>query len=114
MGKLDTFHFLGVKFEASRNPQSSESQVTVSMHPRCCSRALNKVLALIDNAVHAADIQRYLVRWATWWQTMADWSMSSILLQWTEFAGINASEVAWYGRGLVSFERSDVGPLWGE
>jgi hypothetical protein len=113
MGKLDVFHFLGVKYEASRNPQNSGSQVTVSMHPRCCSRARNLVIASIDNAVHAADIQRYLVRWATWWQTIASWSMNSILLQWTEYASKIACGVAWYGRGLVSFERCDLVPLEG-
>jgi hypothetical protein len=62
MGKLSGFNFLGVDYGVSQNPQD-EIQVTAEMHPRSCSRALGKVKAMRQSAVHTADIQRYLVRW---------------------------------------------------
>lgn len=107
--KLDRFHFLGIDFEVSQNPQD-KNQVTVTMHKRSCSRALNKVVAMRKNAAyHAADIQRYIIRWATWWKSVCGWPRSSLLIRWTVFATLHAKEYAWLGRGLLVFEAMRCG-----
>ena len=62
------FHFLGVDFEVSQNPQSKIQELTVKLHTRTYRRALDKITALRANAVHPATIQCYLIGWATWWQ----------------------------------------------
>ena len=105
MGKLSRYHFLGVAFtfEVSQNLQI-ETHVTAEMHPRSCSRALNKVIAMRESAVSAADIQRYLVRWASWWKSVSDWTLLSLYVKWRLFATLHARDVAWLGRGLVAFE----------
>jgi RNA-directed DNA polymerase len=64
MGKLSGFHFLGATFEVSQTLQS-KNQVTTAMHNRSCRRALDKVKAMRESAVSAANIQRYLRRWGT-------------------------------------------------
>ena len=67
MGKLrDGFHFLGVQFEVSQNPQT-KIQVSTQLHPRTYARARTKIRALQDNAGTPAEVQRYLRRWAAWW-----------------------------------------------
>lgn len=106
LGKLSTFHFLGVNFEMSRNSQIDETQGRAEMHKRCCRRALDNVITMRKNAVPAAIIQRYLIRWATWWKSMCDWSKTSSLMRWSVYATWESPEVAWLGRGLIAFEAS--------
>ena len=68
MGRLQHgFHFLGCEFEVSQNPQTKTQETTVTLHKRSYRRALDKVQAMRDDAVHPAKMQRYLIRWATWW-----------------------------------------------
>lgn len=100
MGRLKDFHFLGVKFEVSRNPQE-KIQVSATMHKRSCLRALEKVKTLRSNAVHTAHIQRYLMRWATWWHHVAGWTKLSLLNQWVEVTGAIAPDTVWIGSGLL-------------
>lgn len=71
MGRLKTgFHFLGVNFEVSQNPQGKTQAVAVTLHSRTIRRAQDKIQAMRDNAVHPAQIHRYLIRWAAWWQSV--------------------------------------------
>jgi RNA-directed DNA polymerase len=64
MGTMDHgFHFLGVMFEVPRSPQA-KLQASAKIHPRSCARALDKVNALRNNAIHPAIMQRYLIRCA--------------------------------------------------
>lgn len=105
MGKLNSFHFLGVNFEVAQT-LLGKNQGTAEMHPRSCSRALGKVIAMKENAVHAARIQRYLIRWSNWWHSAGNWTSLSLLYRWMVFATIYAKEYAWLGRGLVAFERA--------
>jgi RNA-directed DNA polymerase len=100
LGRLKDFHFLGVKFEVSQNPQE-KTQSTATMHPRSCARALEKVKTLRANAVHTAHIQRYLMRWAGWWHCVAGWTKLSLLTQWVEYTGALAPDTAWIGSGLL-------------
>ena len=104
MGKLSTFHFLGVAFEVSRNPQSDKSQVSATMHNRCCAHALARVVLLRENAVNTAIIQGYLGRWAAWWKSMGNWNQITLLQQWVSYARRCAFEHVWLGPGLVAFE----------
>ena len=105
MGKLSTFHFLGVAFEVSRNPQNDKNQVSATMHNRCCARALARVVLLRENAVNKAIIQGYLSRWAAWWKSMGNWNQITLLQQWVSYAQRCAFEHVWLGSGLVAFER---------
>jgi len=67
MGKLAPgFHFLGASIEVPRSPQSKPT-VLMRLHSRTCRRALTKASVLREDAVHPAQIQGYLGRWATWW-----------------------------------------------
>lgn len=68
----------------------------VKMHPRSCSRALGKVVAMKECAVHAADIQRYIIRWGNWWASVGNWTTLSLLHRWTIFTTIHAKEYAWF------------------
>ena len=104
MGRLTSFHYLGVLFEVSRNPQKRENPVSVSMHPRCCARALGRVVTGRTNAVNTAILQCYLTRWAAWWQSVGNWDPLSLLAQWTHYARNIAPELAWLGSGLLAFE----------
>jgi hypothetical protein len=100
LGRLKDFHFLGVKFEVLQNLQK-KIQVRATMHKRSCARALEKVKTLRANAVHTADIQRYLMRWATWWHCVAGWAKISLLNQWVECTSALAPDCTWYGSGLL-------------
>ena len=40
------FHFLGIDFEVSRNPQRQVQAATINIHARTCRRALDKVKAM--------------------------------------------------------------------
>jgi RNA-directed DNA polymerase len=67
MGALTKgFHFLGVDFALSQNAQS-RTHVDMTLHQRSCRRALDKVSNMKEGAVHPAEIQRYLFKWAAWW-----------------------------------------------
>ena len=103
MGRLrDGFHFLGVDFEVTRIPQS-ETQVKtqVTIHSRTCRRALDKVIAMKTDAVHPAIIQRYLKRWATWWDPVTKLGYCTILQKWVDHTTADQPTVVWLGRGLL-------------
>jgi hypothetical protein len=70
MGVFKTFHFLGVNFSSAKTElhKKPQKKATIVIHPRSCRRALNKATAMKEDAVHAAYIQQYLVRWALWWK----------------------------------------------
>lgn len=102
MGALShSFHFLGVLFEVPRSPQT-KTQVGAQVHPRSCARALDKVKAMQNDAVHPATMQRYLVRWAAWWSdTIQSRGAMSILSAWVLHANGRDPPTAWLGRGLI-------------
>ena len=104
MGRLSTFHFLGVAFEVSQNPQGDKNQVSATMHNRCCARALARVVLLRENAVNTAIIQNYLSRWAAWWKSMGNWNEITLLQQWVSYAQKHATDLVWLGSGLIAFE----------
>lgn len=86
------FHFLGINFEVSQNPQSKIQVLTVKLHTRTYRRALDKIAALREDAVHPANIQRYLIGWATWWyRTMGVSALA--LLAWS-IGYVSASQPA--------------------
>ncbi len=63
-----SFHFLGVTFATSQSLQEKFQEPTMTRHPRSCRRAIERVNLMIDDAVPAVKIQRYLVSWSTWWK----------------------------------------------
>ncbi len=101
MGAIDKgFHFLGVKFEVPRSPQT-KIQVSVQIHPRSCARALGKVKVLRNDAVHPAIVQRYLIRWATWWSdAIQSVGVMRLLWAWVFHALRRDPAAAWLARGL--------------
>jgi len=62
MGAFKTFHFLGVNFASARTEHRTNPLTTaISIHPRSCRRALDKLTAMREDAVHPAEAQRYLL-----------------------------------------------------
>lgn len=95
------FHFLGVDFEVPQNPQKQIQEATVNLHARTCRRALDKVNALSENAVHPANIQRYLIRWATWWYRAMGVRVIALIDLWVGYVSAIQPAQAWLGRGLL-------------
>jgi hypothetical protein len=81
------FHFLGVNFEVSRNPQRQTQVTTVDIHDRTCRRALDKVQAMSADAVNPAKIQRYLSLWASWWCSVTKLERFALIYRWVSFTG---------------------------
>ena len=102
MGRLKKgFHFLGVDFGVTRISQRQTQVATVNLHSRSCRRALDKVEALRHDAVHPANIQRYLIRWATWWQTITKLERLELIFRWVYFTEPFQPSSVWLGRGLL-------------
>ena len=102
MGELHGgFHFLGVDFEVSRNPQRQTQEATVDIHSRTCRRALDKVQAMNTNSVHPANIQRYLSRWASWWSSVVKLEKFELIYRWLCFTELIQHDSVWVGRGLL-------------
>jgi hypothetical protein len=102
MGKLkEGFHFLGCNFEVSRNPQKKIQEATVDIHPRSCRRALDRVEAMRKDAVHPANIQRYLSRWASWWCLVTRLKKYELIMRWVMFTELTKKSSVWVGRGLL-------------
>jgi RNA-directed DNA polymerase len=102
MGALkEGFHFLGCNFEVSRNPHRQTQVVTVDIHDRSCRRALDKVQAMRQNTVCPANIQRYLLRWATWWQNVTQLEKYALIYRWVRFTEHVQHSSVWLGRGLL-------------
>lgn len=95
------FHFLGVQFEVSQNSQA-QNQMSLQIHQRSCRRALDRVNAMREDAVHPAMMQRYLIRWANWWSTSVA-SLSLLLLAWSQITAARDPTAVWLGRGLWTF-----------
>jgi len=102
MGAIEHgFHFLGVQFEVSRNPQA-KNQFMLRIHSRSCKRALDRVNAMREDSVHPAMMQRYLVRWGEWWsKSCPSMSVVSLLLAWVELTLARDPTSVWIGRGLL-------------
>lgn len=104
MGALKTgFHYLGVKYELSQNSHTQIQVTAVTLHPRGCRRALDKVKTLSTDAVNPAHIQGYLSRWALWWATTVRISKTDLLFQWAAYAKKYEPEFVWLGKGLLPF-----------
>ena len=95
------FHFLGIDFEVSRNPQRQVQAATINIHARTCRRALDKVKAMRTDAVHPANIQRYLSRWATWWHLVTELETHKLIYKWVCYTADVQPPTVWYGRGLL-------------
>jgi len=102
MGKFNKpFHFLGVLFEV---PQSlhDKTQVSLQIHPRSCRRALDRLKAMQQDAVHPATKQRYLIRWASWWSdAIQSIGILSLIVSWVRFTAVRDPTAVWLGRGLL-------------
>jgi len=99
------FHFLGVDFEVARTPQR-QSQVKATVHRRTCRRALDRVKAMRKDAVDSAKIQRYLIRWATWWSAVVVRSKQTLIKQWVKQLALEARADGFdmcVGRGVLLF-----------
>jgi hypothetical protein len=71
------------------------------IHTRSCRRALDRVQAMRKDAVHPANIQRYLSLWATWWKTTIKLSRFGLLYTWLMVVeNTSFTSCLWYGRGL--------------
>ncbi len=101
MGRLEPgFHFLGVEVEVPRSPQH-KTQVSMTVHTRTCQRDLDRVEAMKADAVDPAIIQRYLIRWATWWHSVVGLGKDALIQQWSLYAEDVQPSAAWIGRGLL-------------
>jgi hypothetical protein len=67
------------------------------IHPRSCRRALDKVNVLKTDAVNPAAIQRYLVRWASWWRRTATLAFIDLIHRWVVYAAAYEPATAWLG-----------------
>ena len=102
MGALKAgFHFLGVNFEVSQNPQSKTQLTTVDVHPRTCRRALDTVAVMQQDAVHPAKIQHYLSLWARWWHPVVRLEQNSLIYNWVCYVKMLHPELLWFGQGLL-------------
>ena len=102
MGKLSKgFHFLGVGF-SSATSEAKNQRLCISIHPRSCARALDKVKALSSDAVHPANIQNYLANWASWWtRTVRPLTFSALLFDWIVHTRARDPAKVWLGSGLL-------------
>ncbi len=111
------FHYLGVSYEMARTSRTSvspekqaqQNQVRLTIHLRGCKRALDKVKALSDYAVHPVLIQRYLIRWVTWWHHTWGLGPQTNLRNWVKEAKVNAASLSWVGSGLLFMTHSRAG-----
>ena len=95
------FHFLGINFEVSRNPQRKLQVATLKIHSRTCRRALDKVQAMRESAVNPAKIQRYLANWAAWWHSITKLSKIELIFRWVKYTEPYQQSLVWFGRGLL-------------
>jgi hypothetical protein len=101
MGPLTkSFHFLGVRFSVATPEAKTQQRTTI--HPRSCTRALDKVKALRLNAVNPATIQRSLLGWARWWKnTVGPLNIQTLLLAWVHHARERDPSLVWFGTGIL-------------
>ncbi len=122
------FHFLGINFskvnqefstlsvntEKQDNPivkaagaqtqQLLQFHVNITLHERCCVRAMNRIENMKADFVHPKQIQIYLSRWATWWCRSApvmSVSKAVCIQRWIERAAVKKPELAWMGVALL-------------
>lgn len=117
MGPLTAgFHFLGIDFkvnqessilkvlikEAEAQTQLLQSQLTITLHERCCIRAMERIRVMEEDLVHPSKVQHYLSKWAGWWcRTTVEISRKSCLEHWILRAQDRCPERAWIGVGLL-------------
>lgn len=95
------FHFLGIEFCLAQTKQE-EFQVAASIHKRSCYRALERVRVTKADAGSPEHVQRYLLRWATWWRrALCQLKLKDIILAWVAFARAAGAALAWLGSGLL-------------
>ena len=75
------------------------------IHPRSARRALDKVQARREDAVHPAMIQRYLIRWAIGWSSVSGLTQEHLLDAWVKYTQAQAPPFVWLGRGLLLLGR---------
>jgi hypothetical protein len=108
MGKLTSFHFLGVQFDVAQT-SSLESHATtaISLHPRSSRRALDRINTQRYDASNTVDLRAYLSRWAAWWHTATGIPLKTIFYSWIIHNASDAEPDAlwigvplWYQREL--------------
>ena len=71
------------------------------VHKRTPRRALDRINAMRSDAVHPATMQRYLVRWASWWHHVVGLSVLDLVFIWVCIATGETPGAVWLGRGLI-------------
>ena len=87
--------------QVSQNPQRKTQEVVVNVHRRTPRRALDKINALRSDAVHPATMQRYLIRWASWWHHVVGLNVLDLVFNWVCVAAEESRGVMWLGTGLL-------------
>ncbi len=94
------FHFLGVKFPATRIAGNKIQKMTARPHERTCRRALTKITAMTNNAVnYPAPVLRYLIKWARWWSRTSNNAISAIqmIIEWVRYVKKHTPWLVKYG-----------------
>jgi RNA-directed DNA polymerase len=117
MGVLNKgFHFLGIDFKVEADVNASvsaekkqsatrihpvKSQLNITLHTRSSVRALGKIIAKKEDAVHPAEVQAYLLKWANWWFRAAPpLQVVDCLKSWVNKVEIKHPDLASLGTGL--------------
>jgi RNA-directed DNA polymerase len=114
------FHFLGINFQVNLEVSSvkqeeklvnnAETQIQhlqsrlvhITLHERCCLRALDNVRSMKADSVHPEKVQSYIVGWARWWcKTLPNIKFEICVQRWVERAETKLPELAWLGIGLL-------------
>ncbi len=107
VAEIATFFSDDLHPKAAAQTQPSQSHVNITLHQRSCVRALDKVIAMKEDAVHPAKIQHYLFLWAAWWSRVASPIYTSdCLKRWVKKAQAKRPAIAWLGVGLLSAYRT--------
>ncbi len=117
------FHFLGVNFKINevslpketsiscavaqtQQAQFQEEKVSITLHERCCVRAMDKVRIKKEDSEPPENVQRYLSNWASWWyRTASPILRSECLLLWIKRALKVEPSLAWLGTGLLPHDK---------
>jgi hypothetical protein len=95
MGKLTSFHFLGVQFSVTQTTPN-KTQVKTTLHARSCRRALTKVKTLRADAVNSVKIQGYLCQWAAWWKVPLKTTSACLMRAWITHTAFDEPKLLWY------------------
>ena len=105
------FHYLGINHEATRIPHEvsvrgkealqTKTQAVVTLHPRSCHRALDKVKAMRDNAVHPAIREPLPYPLCSLAASHEGLQSQTNLRMWVNVAEKHSAADGWLGSGLL-------------